>query len=264
MKFKKIVFLACFLSAFFIVDVRADEISAEIPEVGIDESFEASYFDSDVLSELMKINEKLDLLTATPSEALEDEVLASDEVEEEDETYEVIPYVEEEDNGRSDFRSVSGTSNPSYRMYTNCLRYNVTISNVNYDLLLPSQYENFTYVDSNGYLWNVGPNTIQGLLVENNILNPTADNGKILYLNSIFNNNFEISRNYGSINFLRRYTWKWERYRGNYLDYSDTYVKVKVNKYYYPFSVSNTLMYIIVFMLGGVFLLCWLRLYKRY
>lgn len=263
MKFKKIVFLACFLAAFFIVDVRADEISAEIPEVGINEDFEASYFDSDVLSELMKINEKLDLLTATPSEVLEDEVLESDEVEEE-ELHEVIPYVEEEDNGRSDFRSVSRTTNPAYRTYTNCLRYNVTISNVNYDLLFPAQYENFVYVDSNGYLWNVGSVTIQGLLVENNNLDPTADNGKILYLNSIFNNNFEISRNYGSINFLRRYSWKWERYRGTYLDYSDTYVKVKVNKYYYPFSVSNTLMYIIIFMLGGVFLLCWLKLYKRY
>ena len=259
MKFKKIVFLACFLSVFFIVDVRADEI----PEVGIDEDFEVSYFDSDVLNELLKINEKLDLLVATPSDVLEDEFLESDEVEEE-ETHEVIPYVEEEIDGRSDFRSVSRATNPSYRTYTNCLRYNVTISNVNYDLLFPSQYENFIYVDSEGYLWNVGPNTIQGLLVENNNLNPTADNGKILYMNSIFNNNFEISRNYGSINFLRRYTWKWERYRGNYLDYSDTYVKVKVNKYYYPFSVSNTLMYIIVFMLGGVFLLCWLRLYKRY
>lgn len=259
MKFKKVVFLACFLAVFFIVDVRADEIS----DVGIDEVSEVSYFDSDVLTELMKINEKLDLLTATPSEVLEDEVLESDEVEEE-EIHEVIPYVEEEIDRRSDFRSVSGTTNPSYRTYTNCLRYNVTISNVNYDLLFPSQYENSLYVDSNGYLWNVGSSTIQGLLVENNNLDPTADNGKILYLNSIFNNNFEISRNYGSINFLRRYSWKWERYRGNYLDYSDTYVKVKVNKYYYPFSVSNTLMYIVVFMLGGVLFLCWLRLYKRY
>ena len=263
MKFKNIVFLACFLSAFFIVDVSADEISAEIPEVGINEDFEASYFDSDVLSELMKINEKLDLLVATPSDVLEDEVLESDEVEEE-EIHEIIPYVEEEIDGRSDFRSVSRATNPAYRTYTNCLRYNVTISNVNYDLLFPAQYENFVYVDSNGYLWNVGASTIQGLLVENNNLNPTADNGKILYLNSIFNNNFETSRNYGSINFLRKYSWKWERYRGNYLDYSDTYVKVKVNKYYYPFSVSNTLMYIVIFMLGGVLFICWLRLYKRY
>lgn len=260
MKFKKVVFLACFLAVFFIVDVRADEIS----DVGIDEVSEVSYFDNDVLTELMKINEKLDLLTATPSEVLEDEALESDEVEEEEEIHEVIPYVEEEIDGRSDFRSVSRATNPAYRTYTNCLRYNVTISNVNYDLLFPAQYENFVYVDSNGYLWNVGSSTIQGLLVESNNLDPTADNGKILYLNSIFNNNFEISRNYGSINFLRRYSWKWERYRGTYLDYSDTYVKVKVNKYYYPFSVSNTLMYIVIFMLGGVLLLCWLKLYKRY
>lgn len=263
MKFKKIVFLSCFLSAFFIVNVKADEISAEIPEVGIDEDFEVSYFDNDVLTELMKINEKLDLLTATPSEVLEDEVLESEEVEEE-ETHEVIPYVEEEDNGRSDFRSVSRTTNPAYRTYTNCIRYNISINNTDYDLLFPSSYENFIYVDSNKYLWNVGDRTIQGLLVENNTLNPTADNGKILYMNSIFNNNFETVRNYGSLNFLRKYTWKWERYRGNYLDYSDTYVKVKVNKYYYPFSVSNTLMYIVVFMLGGVLFICWLKLYKRY
>lgn len=260
MKFKKIVFLACFLSAFFIVNVRADEIS----EVGSDESLEVSYFDNDVLSELMKINEKLDLLTATPSEVLEDEALESDEVEEEEEIHEVIPYAEEEDNGRSDFRSVSRATNPAYRTYTNCLRYTVSINNTDYDLLFPASYENFIYVDSNKFMWNVGPSTIQGLLVENNTLNPTADNGKILYLNSIFNNNFEISKNYGSINFLRKYSWKWERYRGTYLDYSDTYVKVKVNKYYYPFSVSNTLMYTIVFMLGGVLLLCWLKLYKRY
>lgn len=133
----------------------------------------------------------------------------------------------------------------------NAVRYSVRINGTAYTLLLPSDTVDKVFIDENGYLWNVSTSSISGRLFTGSF-NPTATTGTLLYLNPCLGNNFSANRYYGSPNYMRRYYWS-----GNSLTYSDTYCTVLVEESGYPFYQSQTLVYIIIVLLGGVLLCLW-------
>lgn len=143
-------------------------------------------------------------------------------------------------------RSVSASDD-----YVNVLRYDVSISGQEYTLLFPPEYADSLYVDSQGRLFNVSANTIQGRLVDGNF-NPYARTGKLVYLTPCLGNNFYTISEYGSPNYVREYYWS-----SGSLRYRDTYVNIQVNQYHHIFKVSDTLTYIVVVLIGGCLICLW-------
>ena len=135
--------------------------------------------------------------------------------------------------------------------YINVLRYDVSISGREYTLLFPPEYADSLYIDSQGRLFNVSANTIQGRLVDGNF-NPYAKEGKLVYLTPCLGNNFYSIREYGSPNYVREYYWSLNR-----LQYRDAYVNIQVNHYHHIFKVSDTLAYIVIVLMGGCLICLW-------
>lgn len=143
-------------------------------------------------------------------------------------------------------RSVSASDD-----YVNVLRYDVSISGRDYTLLLPPEYADSLYVDSQGRLFNISAGVIQGRLVDGNF-NPYAQTGKLVYLTPCLGNNFYTIKEYGSPNYVREYYWSLGR-----LQYRDTYVNIQVNHYHHIFKVSDTLTYIVIVLMGGCLICLW-------
>lgn len=146
--------------------------------------------------------------------------------------------------------------------FVNCLRFDVSVGGSDYTLLFSPSYRDQIYVDSQDRLWNMGTSQIQGLVIEGEF-NPYNTTGTLVYLAPCLGNNYSTNRNYGSPNWFREYYWTtssgYER-----LSYDDTYVQILVTKTYFPFVVGDSLMYMIIFLVGGGVLLCWLNRYRRY
>lgn len=206
-----------------------------------------------IYDELVQIKELLSVLVATPSAA------TPSEAEEEDET-EVIPFTEDFETMASVRSLRSLRSVPVAEQFVNVVRYDVSINNRAYSILFPSNFADYLYVSQNKELFFVGNGTLTGYLMERgHSFNPYVQTGTIVHLPSIVGGNFNSVRHNGAINYLRSFSW----YLNN-LRTTDTYVKIYVNRVYYPFKVSETLQYIIIFMLGGVLILCFMRNYKKY
>lgn len=135
----------------------------------------------------------------------------------------------------------------------NVISYDVSVGGVDYVLYLSPDYVDQLYIDSAGRLWNVGTSNISGRLFTGSF-DATATTGRLLTLGPCLGNNFSSNRNYGSPNYVRRYYWS-----GNSLNYDTSYVVVQVKQSRYPFRVSDTLWYVIIFLTGGVLLCLWKR-----
>lgn len=146
----------------------------------------------------------------------------------------------------------------SEESFVNCLRYDVTVDGTDYTLLFSPAYMDQLFVDSSGNLWNMGSSQISGRVLEDGF-DPYAETGTLVYLAPCLGNNFSVNYNYGSPNYFREYYWSSSR-----LNYSDTYVQILVNDVHHPFLVSDTLMYILIFLVGGGVLLCWLNRFRHY
>lgn len=142
--------------------------------------------------------------------------------------------------------------------FINCLRYDVTVDGTEYTLLFSPSYIDQIFVDSSGNLWNMGTSQISGRVLTDGF-DPYATEGTLVYLGACLGNNFSANYNYGSPNYFREYYWSSSR-----LTYSDTYVQILVNDVHHPFLVGDTLMYILIFLVGGGVLLCWLNRFRHY
>lgn len=146
--------------------------------------------------------------------------------------------------------------------FINVLRFDVTVGGTPYTLLFSPSYINQLFVDASGNLWNMGTSQVQGLVVDGSF-NPYQDSGTLVYLAPCLGNNFSTNRNYGSPNWFRRYYWNYSS--GSYrLTYDDTYVQILVTKSYFPFLFGDILQYVLIFLVGGGVLLCWLNRFRRY
>lgn len=134
----------------------------------------------------------------------------------------------------------------------NAIRYDIIFNGTAYTLLLSPSYIDQLYIDSDGYLWNMGTSSIQGRAFSGTF-NPTADTGYLLYLTPCLGNNFSANHNYGSPNYLRRYYWS-----SGSLRYTDSYGVIHVeNPQSFSFFQGDTLTYVIIFILGGILLCLW-------
>lgn len=147
----------------------------------------------------------------------------------------------------------------SEKNFINVLRFDVTVNGSNYTLLFSPAYIDQLYVDENRRLWNMGTGNVQGLVIDGSF-DPYKTTGTLVYLAPCLGNNFSVNHNYGSPNYFRRYYWS----SSDRLTYDDTYVRITVDKSYFPFLVSDTLQYALLFLVGGGVLLCWLNRFKRY
>lgn len=146
--------------------------------------------------------------------------------------------------------------------FVNCLRYDVSVNDVDYTLLFAPSYADQLYVDSQRRLWNMGTSSIQGLVVDGSF-NPYQITGTLVYLAPCLGNNFSTNKNYGSPNYFRRYYWSsssgYDR-----LTYDDTYVQITVTDAHHTFVSSDLLTYILIFLVGGGVLICWLNRFRHY
>ena len=120
------------------------------------------------------------------------------------------------------------------------------------------EYIDSLYVDANKRLWNVSTNVIQGRVVDATF-NPYAETGTLVYLTPCLGNNFSYIRSNGSPNYFREYYWNGSRYQ-----YTDTYCEIVVEKAYYPFTMSDMPYLILIFLVGGGVLICWLNRFRHY
>ena len=138
------------------------------------------------------------------------------------------------------------------------LRFDIAFNNHDYILLIPPEYVDNLYIDSNNRLWNMSTSNITGRIVDAEF-NPLVTEGKLMYLSPCLGNNFSTVNEYGSPNYMRTYYWSSSR-----LTYSTSYGVITVNKYHNPFYVSQSMDYIMLFVVtGGVLFIC-LNNYKRY
>lgn len=142
--------------------------------------------------------------------------------------------------------------------FTNVLRFDVSVNGSDYTLLFSPSYVDQIYIDSQNRLWNMGTSQIQGRVIDGDF-NPYAQTGTLVYLGPCLGNNFSTIYTYGSPNWFREYY-----YSAGRLTYDDTYVQITVDKAYYPFFVGDTLMYVLIFLVGGGVLICWLNRFRRY
>lgn len=136
---------------------------------------------------------------------------------------------------------------------SNVIAYDVIINGSNYVLYLSPDYVDSLYIDDQDRLWNVSTANISGRLFTGSF-DATATTGYLVTLGPCLGNNFSSNRNYGSPNYMRRYYWS-----GNTLTYDTTYITIKVEQSRYPFRVSDTLGYVIIFLLGGGLICLWKR-----
>ena len=144
-------------------------------------------------------------------------------------------------------------------VYTNVLRFDITFRGSDHILLIPPEYRDSLYIDADNKLWNMSAQTVAGRIVDA-AFDPAQDTGTLVYLTPCLGNNFSTIREYGSPNYVREYYWsEYDR-----LTYNTLYGDIIVRKYYHSFYVSETLDYILLFIVtGGVLFLC-LRNYKHY
>lgn len=142
--------------------------------------------------------------------------------------------------------------------YVNAVRFDAAIDGEPVVLLFPPESIDSLYIDQRHRLWNMSSSTVQGRIVDD-VFNPYATSGKLVYLTPCLGNNFSSVRSNGSPNYIRRYYWYNDR-----LTYTDTYTEIVVDSHVYPFFVSDTLKYIGLFLLGGGVLFLWLKSFKRY
>ena len=202
-----------------------------------------------ILAEVVSISDSLDGPSATPSSAsrVSEDFLEVKEISSDGEENEISPYA---------LDSVS-LSEVSEDIYVNVLRFDITFDN-DYILLIPPEYVDSLYIDSNNRLWNMSASSITGRIVDASF-NPLVSKGKLMYLSPCLGNNFSTVYEYGSPNYMRTYYWSSGR-----LTYSTSYGVITVNKYHNPFYVSQTMDYIMLFIVtGGVLFIC-LNNYKRY
>lgn len=142
--------------------------------------------------------------------------------------------------------------------FVNVERFDVTINGSSYTLLFSPSYADQLFVDAENHLWNMGTSTVQGRLIDGGF-DPYAATGKLVYLSPCLGNNFSTINNYGSPNYVRTYYWSSGR-----LTYDDTYTLITVDRVYHTFKVSDTLNYVVIFVLLGGVLLIWLNRCKHY
>lgn len=136
----------------------------------------------------------------------------------------------------------------------NVLCYPVRINGTSYDLYLSPDYVDQIYIDGDSRIWNVGTGAISGRLFSGPFT-ATATTGYLVTLGPCLGNNFSSNRNYGSPNYMRRYYWS-----GNTLTYDTTYIQIYLDgRTPYPFRVSDTLKYVMIFLIGGVLICLWKR-----
>lgn len=133
----------------------------------------------------------------------------------------------------------------------NVISYDVTVNGTDYVLYLPPDSVDSLYIDSAGRLWNVGTGNVTGRLFQGSF-NATATTGILVTLGPCLGNTFSSNRNYGSPNYMRNYYWS-----GSSLNYTTTYITIYVNQSRYPFRVSDTLPYVVIFLLGGILICLW-------
>lgn len=143
--------------------------------------------------------------------------------------------------------------------FFNVLRYDVTVSGREYTLLFSPSYRGQLFVDSQNRLWNMGTSQVQGLVLTDTF-DPYHTTGTLVYLAPCLGNSFSANKEYGSPNWFREYYWStYDR-----LTYDDTYVQIEVTKTYFPFFYDDLLVYVLIFLVGGGVLLCWLNRFRRY
>lgn len=142
--------------------------------------------------------------------------------------------------------------------YYNALRFDVVIDGESLVLLFPPEHIDSLYVDSRDRLFNMSTSTISGRIVSEQF-DPYAVTGRIVYLTPCLGNNFSSIDKNGSPNYIRSYYWSSGR-----LVYDDVYSEIIVEDYHYPFRVSETLQYILMFILSGGVLFLWLKSFRHY
>ena len=203
-----------------------------------------------ILAEVVSISDSMGGPVATPSDATRPD---SDALEDE----EISPDGEEVDTA-SYTLDADSFAQGSEDTYVNVLRFDITFNNHDYILLIPPEYVDNLYIDGNDRLWNMSTSNITGRIVDAGF-NPLVTEGKLMYLSPCLGNNFSTVNEYGSPNYMRTYYWSSSR-----LTYSTSYGVITVNKYHNPFYVSQTMDYIMLFVVtGGVLFIC-LNNYKRY
>lgn len=135
----------------------------------------------------------------------------------------------------------------------NVISYDVTVNGTDYVLFIPPDYVDNLYIDSSGRLWNVGTASVSGRLFQGDF-NATATTGILVTLGPCLGNTFSSNRSYGSPNYMRNYYWS-----GSNLNYTTTYITIYVKQSRYPFRVSDSLRYVIIFLLGGMLICLWKR-----
>ena len=203
-----------------------------------------------ILSEVISINDSMAGPAATPSDAVpvEDSSTEDEEIFTDGEEIEATPFSLD-----ADFFSQGSDS-----IYVNVLRFDITYNDRDYILLIPPEYVDSLYIDKNNRLWNMSTSNGTGRIVDAEF-NPLVTEGKLMYLSPCLGNNFSTVNEYGSPNYMRTYYWSSSR-----LTYSTSYGVITVNKYHNPFYVSQTMDYIMLFVVtGGVLFIC-LNNYKRY
>lgn len=143
--------------------------------------------------------------------------------------------------------------------FFNVLRFDVTVDNDEYVLLFSPSYRGQLYVDKENRLWNMGTSQVQGLVLTDTF-DPYHTTGTLVYLAPCLGNNFSANETYGSPNWFREYYWNYN----NRLTYDDRYVQIVVTETYFPFSYDDLLNYVLIFLVGGGVLLCWLNRFRRY
>lgn len=203
-----------------------------------------------ILSEVISINDSMAGPAATPSDAPPPD---SDTLEDAENSLDG-----EEADATSYTLDADFFAQGSEDTYVNVLRFDITFNNHDYILLIPPEYVDNLYIDSNDRLWNMSTSNITGRIVDAEF-NPLVTEGKLMYLSPCLGNNFSTVNEYGSPNYMRTYYWSSSR-----LTYSTSYGVITVNKYHNPFYVSQTIEYIMLFVVtGGVLFIC-LNNYKRY
>lgn len=142
--------------------------------------------------------------------------------------------------------------------FVNALRFDVAVNGTDYTLLFSPSLLDQLFVDSQGRLWNMGTSQVQGRVLDGSF-DPYASSGTLVYLAPCLGNNFSANHNYGSPNWFREYYWSSGR-----LTYDDTYVQIQVTKTHYPIRSGDLPMYLLIFLVGGGVLLCWLNRFRHY
>lgn len=255
------------LSLYYSFLTHAEEVPIE--NEALDSSTEVTVSEGDSLEEY-----KIDLMNEYLKDIRDSLVATSSDVQpltDELDTIEGVPDLTEDiydENLVTDVTPASELSHSSFYSagnnltYTNVLKYKLLIDGTVYYCLFPPNIKDYLMVDKDGYLYNSSTSTVWGKLYRNN-LDLNADNGMILHLNGALNNNYYSLRDNHSNNYIRTYSWRW--YSGSYhLEQSDRYVHVKVQKMYQPFLVSDSLMIILIFLVGGGVFICLYNLYRHY